>query len=81
MGVKPKEAYGLGGGRHSVAARLQAHMSSPPRQFKYPRYGGCHLWGGWDVQLFTLAVFPEQPTQMLVFTKNVTVQGRENHPC
>ena len=66
------------GGRQHVADRLQAPLSSPPINFKYPGDGGYHLRGGGDVRVFTLAVLPAHPTQITVLANKVIVQGGED---
>ena len=59
---------------------MQAPLSLPLIRFKCPRDGGLHLWGGGEVQFFTLAVIPSHIAQMPVLNKNLTVQGGEERP-
>ena len=66
--------------RWLAAARLQALMPIPPGCFEQPGDGGCHLWGGRDVQVFTPALLQAHPAQVSVLTKNVAIQGGEYLP-
>ena len=71
---------GFSGGRWPAADKLQALMSIPQGCFYQPRNVCRYLWGGRDVQVFTLAFLPAHPTQMLVLTKNMEAKGGEDCP-
>ena len=62
-----------GGGVWSDVASPHTPLSFPSRHFKWTGDGCCHLRGGGDLQVFTLAVLPAHPAKIPILAKNVTV--------